>query len=593
MEKFTIIYKSMKLNELKSEFILMFLLLWVVGCSDSRIINGDDPEIEEEIPNDPITGEETPIRDYCARIFFQAQALSDDYCSCIHTAAEDAIIEDFCSCVNLEDIDKTISLVNQFLSGLSEDLNEEQRMQALVTWLQSHACIIDARIIFYNTNPNYQATNVVAFSFNDGDVIRELMLNFSTTNRVISYYYDVVTGISLRARNYFTIDKVFDFINSLELEVERIYMGTYVSTMSPDSLLYILDAINAKPYTHSDTYRTEGYLHAQTNQINITPTLFYMNNKAYQADWFKTMNEYKLVERVEERFGYFIRFKIPEKTENLWESKLNEYDFVIETQMIFERRSFSDKSIGNVSMESVTENIDSEINIRMVEKYGKFPRTMQLQCSTKKIYPLFNYSIYTVCRESFNGNEISFKGVTRPGNGLNAEGPATAVIDLGALNNGTYTLCFYNGNLKQTGELVVSSDKYEMNFADQQAFNFTNAPLYRIPEQTIWGTIGFHHEEASSLVQSFISDLLNAGAEKKPFITGFYNEFEIDENGDIVPLGQLNSAYWFAQSFIYHYSGDTEKIMQLVQRYVDDYGKDMDVSIYTNKGEGITIFYCQ
>ena len=339
-------------------------------------------------------------------------------------------------------------------------------------------------------------------------------------------------------------------------------------------------------------WRTEGYLHYLTNQINITPKLYNMKNKAYQADWFKTMDDYKLVERVDERFGYFIRSQIPEKSENLWESKFKEYEFVDWVQIIYNRHTLLDKSMGSDSNENVNANIDSEINIRMVKKFGKSPRTFQLQCSTKKIYPLLNYSIYTVCRHSSNGIDISFKGIITPSVGPTMVGPTTVAINLEALNNGTYTLNFYNEDFKHTGELIVSSDKYEMNFADQPSLNFINTPLNRIPEQTIWGTVGYHKQESSSLVQSFITELTNAGAEKKSYNPGFYNEFNIDNTGDIVQPGD-NSGYWFIQSFIYHYTGDVEDIARLVQRYAHDYGEDMSIGIYTNKGEGILSWLCK
>lgn len=60
--------------------------------------------------------------------------------------AESEIIEDFCLNVNVENIDKTIPAVNQFLRGLSAELNVWQQLSELAAWLESQPCIVDAEI---------------------------------------------------------------------------------------------------------------------------------------------------------------------------------------------------------------------------------------------------------------------------------------------------------------------------------------------------------------------------------------------------------------------------------------------------------------
>jgi len=137
--------------------------------------------------------------------------------------------------------------------------------------------------------------------------------------------------VSVKTKRYFTINEVFDFINSLDLDVEQIYNGVYVSTMSSDSLQYILDCLNAKPYTNngSDWPRVTGYLHYLTNQIAVFPYLLNMKNKAYQEDWRQSMDEYKLVEQFAyDDSGYIICFRVPEGTEKYWETQFKKYEFV-------------------------------------------------------------------------------------------------------------------------------------------------------------------------------------------------------------------------------------------------------------------------
>lgn len=228
--------------------------------------------------------------------------------------------------------------------------------------------------------------------------------------------------------------------------------------------------------------------------------------------------------------------------------------------------------------------IDSEINIRMVEVLDKSPRTLQMYFSTTKIYPCCNYPIDLSLKKSSNTFDISFKGVIETDMCLTALGPATATIDLGALSNGTYQLNFQNGSSWHSGQLVVSSDSYKVNLGSNSNFSFTNSLLNKIPENTIWGYVGYHKQETSALVQSFLDELLNLGANEKLYLPGDYREFEIDENGKIVQPG-ANSGYYFARSFVFQYSGDIAKVEQLVEQYARDYGTEyMYIGVYTDKG---------
>lgn len=250
--------------------------------------------------------------------------------------------EEFCPCVHLENIDKTIPLVNQYLRGSAKGLDEEQRLLALATWFKSYPCIIDARVIVHESYYGDRPKREIAFSFKDGGITRELILDFSTTNKVLSYHYDLVNGAHVRVKNYFTIDKIFDFINSLDFDVKYIDSGVYISNMSSDNLQYILNSLNAKPYTNDgNAWRVTGYLHYSTSQITIFPKFFNIKNKDYQADWLESMNVYELIERG----GYIIRFQIPEDPENRGIPKFEENEFVEWAELSYNRYTIYDKSL--------------------------------------------------------------------------------------------------------------------------------------------------------------------------------------------------------------------------------------------------------
>jgi hypothetical protein len=140
----------------------------------------------------------------------------------------------------------------------------------------------------------------------------------------------VPTDVLVKINGSYTIDKVFEFINTFDHEVENIHSQVYNSDLPSDSLQYVLDYLNAKPYTNDgNAWFVNGYLHYQTQQITIFPRLFLIKNKEYQSDWLESMDFLKLKEQTDsETSGCIIFFHVPEGKEKEWENNFEEYDFV-------------------------------------------------------------------------------------------------------------------------------------------------------------------------------------------------------------------------------------------------------------------------
>jgi hypothetical protein len=140
----------------------------------------------------------------------------------------------------------------------------------------------------------------------------------------------VPTDVIVKTKGYYTIDNVFNFINSFDHEVEYIKYGFYTSSLQSDSLQYILDFLNAKSYTHDgNAWYVTGYLHYRTKIISIFPKLFNIKNKANQYDWLQSMKILKLTEQTDNvTSGNVIYFHVPEGQEKEWVIKFKDYSFV-------------------------------------------------------------------------------------------------------------------------------------------------------------------------------------------------------------------------------------------------------------------------
>lgn len=135
----------------------------------------------------------------------------------------------------------------------------------------------------------------------------------------------VPRDVLVKVKSHFTTNKVFDFINGFNHEVENINSLVYSSSLPSDSLQFVLSYINSKPYTNIDSnWLATGYIHSQTGLITIFPWLFNMTNQSFQNDWLESIELLKL----SEQSGSIIHFKVPEGQEKTWKGKFEEYEFV-------------------------------------------------------------------------------------------------------------------------------------------------------------------------------------------------------------------------------------------------------------------------
>ena len=206
-------------------------------------------------------------------------------------------------------------------------------------------------------------------------------------------------------------------------------------------------------------------------------------------------------------------------------------------------------------------DVDSKINIR-ISNFSQYLQGLSMHFETTKMYSGFLNWLDVSWQKSSNVIDITFKDIIHHPR-LSS---ATSWIDLGTLSNGIYQLNLRNGQVKYSGELIVTADDYTINFPTNPAFKFTNLSLNRIPKHTLWGTIFYRNEENVPLVQSFLTALMELGATKRSFIPGDYADFKIDDNGDIVHrYGN------FTKSFIFYYSGCLDDLIEFWRKWNSEF----------------------
>ncbi|HEY6553678.1 MAG TPA: hypothetical protein VI669_09990, partial [Vicinamibacteria bacterium] len=201
--------------------------------------------------------------------------------------------------------------------------------------------------------------------------------------------------------------------------------------------------------------------------------------------------------------------------------------------------------------ESTGISIDSRILITPSERLSDGSRALVLKCRTERPYSCINYRIpFTVVRQGATVL-VSFGKISLSGSVcLAAAGPATCAIDLGALAEGTYSLVFNSSTGNTRFDLLVEQGAYTVTPRQGSGVAFSPATLRRIPDETIWGLIGYVGPAGGpfdSLAGSFLDSLEAHGAEPVTLEPGEYGEFLIDSSGNMQWPG--TSGYYVARPY--------------------------------------------
>jgi len=241
---------------------------------------------------------------------------------------------DFGLSANAEDFSKTAPCINEHLSSLPKDWSDEQKLQSLIDWLNSHSCIISATLETEKAkNSNVPTTKstplepprgVIAIRLDGDGVTEDILLEVGprypyTSDLWVATGYRYMKPREVRlATQLSTVSTVFAFINSFNFEVLWLHNMWFSSTTH--SRDYVLDNLSEQKNYIAGFGIVPG---SQT----FTPTFHSLENKDYQADWLKFMTDYNLLET---NSSAQITFLVPKGKEKEWIEKfLADYEFVI------------------------------------------------------------------------------------------------------------------------------------------------------------------------------------------------------------------------------------------------------------------------
>ena len=239
----------------------------------------------------------------------------------------------------------------------------------------------------------------------------------------------------------------------------------------------------------------------------------------------------------------------------------------------------------STDVEEEGSDINSDILVSITEELGTTGNVLKIKSETIKIYPCINYNLLTDYNFDGEDLQVSYQGVDISNICFTALGPATSEKVL-TIEPGSYPVQFGNEEDVTSGTLQVDEEKYILELNSSSTIFLAREVLYKIPHNTYWGIIGYRDPSTESLLNVFEETLTSENVDFRSFTNGDYGHFKI-ANNEIVPPD--NHGYYFADAFVFEFTGSLEELRQKVSGFLGAQGADLSVSIYSYNGNEIRL----
>ena len=233
--------------------------------------------------------------------------------------------------------------------------------------------------------------------------------------------------------------------------------------------------------------------------------------------------------------------------------------------------------------EVITEVLD-EFSIEMIEQLGD-TRQLIFEFESVEMEPCLNSTIDRTVVFSDNKISILLEGIV-PANDCNPGlAPATSTGNAGKLNTFNYDFDITIRNtVINEGKIKVNGEKYEINLTTSDGIVIEDNILYKIPENSIWGYVGYDDETvAGSGPNDFLADLADL-TKPKNLTKGQYGYFKMMDNSKI----SLREAPSFnhINTFFFEFIGEKTDLVSLLDFHRSSpVGANMEIVVYTSDGE--------
>jgi hypothetical protein len=222
------------------------------------------------------------------------------------------------------------------------------------------------------------------------------------------------------------------------------------------------------------------------------------------------------------------------------------------------------------------------VNMGFIETLSPDARYLNLYIFTGEDYPCLNYFINYDFSSDMGNLTIHLKHVDATDFCITGAGPATAQLNLGIYQNGTYQMNIKVANAENTGTLQVTPSQYIVLMNNPQMLTMLTDTLNRIPDDLTWGYVAYNDAVNEGLALSVLDSLQQIGATNIELTSGEYGYFALDEGGNITLIDQSEAKYNLG--FIYEFEGEDQALKDVIRDFYINHSSDIFILIRTSKG---------
>lgn len=229
-------------------------------------------------------------------------------------------------------------------------------------------------------------------------------------------------------------------------------------------------------------------------------------------------------------------------------------------------------------------DVDDEFYLDIWEHLTPEGRYLEFRLRTIANEACLNASIDYEFQQTNRELSISINEIVREEGCIAGEAPAKADIRAySPLPGGFYPL-FVDLREKVTseGQLVITSEAYNINLEDGGGIVLLRPELRRIPDETIWGYISYEDEGLKQAADEFQARL-QAISKARALQEGYYGYFIVNNKGVLNFTG--NAAPNDARTFTYWFDGEESALLGLLEEYRSIYGEVLEIKLFNTLGE--------
>jgi hypothetical protein len=228
--------------------------------------------------------------------------------------------------------------------------------------------------------------------------------------------------------------------------------------------------------------------------------------------------------------------------------------------------------------------IAKEYELDLWETLDNNTRTLQIRANTIQSQNCLNYNIESSISRKGSNFEINLGKPQIPSVCEPGIGTAKSTLDLGIISNGTYNLTVKLGQIvPSTGRLVVSNGSFYLSILNPIGFRITRNNLLRVPDNTIWGYIGYD-ANALPVVTQFFTDLAGI-SQNIDLPKGYYGHFNLLESG-VIELGNAPaSTDRPIQPILRRFQANEKDLEKLILNYRERHGQSILIRLRNTAGK--------